>query len=149
MTRTALPIHIRALAACTSCPPGAALDSAHHWIDTESFVRLDPDGTSEVAMISEDLPPSRLGAPRCGGAEGHRLGIRRPGGYSVGADEVILFEWDDVALPDTAGLWVTSEEVSITDGVPIGGPRLLSLLMYKGREVPVVLRFPILAGPAR
>ena len=67
----------------------------------------------------------------------------------MGADEVILFDWDEVALPDTAGLWVTSEEVSITDGVPIGGPRLLSLLMYKGREVPVVLRFPILAGPAR
>ena len=125
-----------------ACPADAPRASAHHWILSESVVRLEPDGTADLSFLAADVPPSKAGSPRCGG-EGVRRGVRRPGNYRVNVDNVVIFWWDRIPEPDTAGVWVTSEDAWIGQAAPIGGQRLSAPILFHGADTRATLGFPV------
>jgi hypothetical protein len=127
------------------CPSDAPRDSAWHWISRSSLLRLEQDGTAELSILAQDRPPSRTGGFRCGDA-GHEMGVLRPGRYGPLPDGVLEFTWDSVPTPDTAGVWVTSEEVWISDGIPAGGRELSTVLRFQEVRTSALLRFPVLPG---
>lgn len=127
------------------CPQGLAVDSAHHWIDPTSSLRLDPGGRGELSVLAVDRPPSGAGEARCGAA-GRERGVIRPGGYVTRTDGTLELRWDSVPRPDTSGVWVTSNEAWLSDARPISNRELVAVLRFQEVEVAVVLDFSLEDG---
>jgi len=122
------------------CPEGAPVAEAPHWATSASQVRLDPDQTARLRVEIEDRPPSGLGEPRCGGEGVEWTGLR-PGRFAAGVADVIEFSWESVAEPDPTPQGVVTDQVWLSDAVPVGPRSLTADLRVRGVQILVGLTF--------
>jgi len=122
------------------CPEGSPVAEAPHWVTSASQVRLDPAQTARLRVELEDRPPSALGEPRCGG-EGVAWTGLRSGRFAAGLADVIEFSWDSVAEPVPTPDGVVTDQVWLSDAVPVGPRSLTADLRVYGVQILVGLVF--------
>ncbi len=123
--------------ACVS--PDAQQDSAFHFVSSTSTLELGPGDSASVHVWIQDGDIDLSAPRRCQGTSASERGRQRTGIFeatSAGA----AFVWDMIAVPDTAGGWVTSEEVSLGAAFrPTSGEAWDAVLILEGQTLPVLL----------